>query len=228
MNDPLPETARSQAGREARGSRNRRRVEEIANSLTHGSGLALSAVGAVFLVGNAVMRGDARMLAANSIFALSLLALYGFSTWYHGSGRPRTKRILRRFDHGAIYLLIAGSNTPFLLLTVGGTRGYVLLGIIWFIALLGLSLKLVAIRIPEWLSVASYLSMGWMAVLVIRPIYERLPGAGFTLLIAGGLAYTLGVYFYILSRKAFHHAIWHLFVLVGSACHFFAVLLHVL
>lgn len=198
--------------------------EELANSLSHGLGLAASLVAAPVLVASAATNGDTAFVVGTVVFAISLILLYLASTWYHALPVGRRKEILRRFDHAAIYVLIAGSYTPFTLGALRGAWGWTIFGIIWSAALIGVFLKLFAGVRRERVSTAIYLLMGWLVVVAIVPLLENVPTAGVAWLAAGGLAYTGGVVFYVMRRLRYAHFIWHLFVLAGSACHFFAVL----
>lgn len=200
------------------------RQEELANALTHGAGLAASLVGLPLLVWAAASRGDARQIVACSIFAASLVLLYAASTIYHALPSSRAKRALRVVDHVAIYLLIAGSYTPFCLGVLRGAWGWTLFGIVWGLAAVGILHKLVlGFRFPR-LSVLLYLGMGWLAVVAIGPLLRALPGAGLAWLVAGGLCYTAGVVFYVRDHLPYRHALWHLLVIAGSACHYAVVL----
>ena len=200
-------------------------VEEIANSLTHGAGLALSVLGFVVLLILAVRHGQALGVVSAVIYGGSLIALYGASTLYHASGSPRRKHALRLFDHSAIYLLIAGSYTPFLLMALPPAFGWTLFGLVWACAVAGILLKVLYTHRATRLSLFSYLFMGWLSVVAIKPLYDRLSTPCFWLLVAGGLSYTAGTWFFARDHRAFHHAVWHLFVLAGSACHFVAIAL---
>jgi hemolysin III len=199
--------------------------EELANSLTHGLGLVACLIGAPALVAVAAARGDAWQILGASVFAATLLALYATSTLYHALPPSRTKRLLRLLDHVAIYLLIAGSYTPFTLGVLRGAWGWSLLGVIWTCAALGILFKVAfGVRYPK-LSTLGYVVMGWVAIVAIRPLMLRMPGAGLALIFAGGFFYMLGVLFYAGSgRIRFSHAAWHLCVIGGSACHYFAAL----
>jgi hemolysin III len=198
--------------------------EEIANSVSHGVGVVAALAAAPFLVLSAARRGDAFAIAGACIFAGSLMVLYLASTLYHALPRNRAKRLFRIIDHSAIFLLIAGTYTPFTLGVLRGGWGWTLFGLVWGLAALGITLKSVAgIRYP-WLSTALYVAMGWLALVAIRPLWAHVPVAGWLWLIAGGLAYTGGVAFYAAERMRYAHFVWHLFVLAGSLCHFFAVL----
>jgi len=169
------------------------------------------------------------VLAGAAIYGASLVILYSASTSYHAARGPRLKPILKFFDHAAIYLLIAGTYTPFALVTLWGPLGWALLGLIWALAGGGILLKVKFLGRFKVASVVMYLAMGWLAVLALRQLWLALPGVGFWLVVAGGLSYTVGIVFYALGRSVrFMHAIWHLFVLAGSACHYVAILMYVL
>ena len=201
---------------------------ELINVATHGVGLLLSIVGLVALVALAASRGGTRHVVAYSVYGSTLIILYLASTLYHSVTAPRAKSVLRVIDHVAIYLLIAGTYTPFTLLTLRGGWGWSLFGVVWGLALLGSLFKILFIGRFAKTSLVIYLLMGWMVLVGIKPLLASLPLAGLVWLAAGGAAYTLGVVFYARKSMPYHHAIWHVFVMVGSACHFFAVLLHTL
>jgi hemolysin III len=202
-------------------------IEEIINSVTHGAGILLSIAALVLMVVFASLSGSAVHVVSCAIFGVTLILLYTASTLYHGIPYPRVKRILKIFDHCCIYLLIAGTYTPFLLVTLRGALGWTLFGVIWFLALLGVLFKLFFIHRFKIVSTIAYVLMGWIIILAIKPLMAALPAGGLIFLVAGGLAYSLGVIFYAWKKLPFNHAIWHLFVLAGSICHFFAVLLYV-
>ncbi len=203
--------------------------EEIANSVSHGIGIALSVAAlAVLVASSAFPGGDRYKLAGAVVFGVALVFEYTASTLYHGLPQPRAKHLFKILDHCGIYLLIAGTYTPFTLVTLRADGGWVLFGLVWSLALLGIALEALWAYRPRWISAAVYLGMGWMAVLSIRPLAANLAPAGLWLLVAGGLAYTVGTAFYVLERVRYMHAVWHLFVLGGSACHFLAVLLFVI
>jgi hemolysin III len=206
----------------------RRLAEEFANSLTHGLGLLLAVVGTVVLVIVAWAGGSPLHLAAAAIYGATLVALYAASTFYHACREPRRKRVLQVVDHCAIYLLIAGTYTPFALVALPAPLSAGILTVIWSLALVGVLYKIFMFGRYPRLALALYLLMGWMAVLVIRPMIEHVPAPGAVLMALGGLLYTAGVWFYVRDHKPYSHAIWHLFVLGGSACHYFAVLASVL
>lgn len=204
-------------------------IEEAANSITHGFGLLLSVTGLLILVASAGISGDIWRVACFSIYGGSLIILYAASTLYHAFPRGRAKNIFKTIDHSAIYILIAGSYTPFALISVRGAWGWALFGAIWAIALSGIAFK-IFFDIDRFivLSTVIYLIMGWLAVIAVKPILNNVPFNGIVLLIAGGVLYTSGVFFHFFDKLNFHHAIWHIFVLGGSICHYFAVLFYVL
>lgn len=198
--------------------------EEIANSVSHGLALLAALIAFPVLVISAAQRGDVASIVGASVFAATLVLLYLASTLYHALPHTRAKKIFRILDHGAIYLLIAGTYTPFTLGVLRGSWGWTLFGLQWGLAILGIVLKSVGgVRYGK-LSVAVYLAMGWLVVIAAGPVMEKVPSWGLFWLVAGGLAYTVGVVFYALERLRYFHFIWHLFVIAGSACHFIAVL----
>ncbi|MEI7644378.1 MAG: hemolysin III family protein [Chloroflexales bacterium] len=201
--------------------------EIIANAVTHGIGTALAIAGLAILVAFASLHGDAWHIVSVSIYGATLIFLYLFSTLYHSVLGPRVSQVLRVFDHAAIFLLIAGTYTPFTLVTLRGTLGWTLFGIVWGLALFGVAFQTTLLRRHIAISLGLYIGMGWAVVVAARPMMEVLPMPGMILLASGGLAYTFGVIFYVWHRLPYHHAIWHLFVLAGSALHFFAILLYV-
>ncbi len=199
--------------------------EEIANSLSHGLGAVAALVGGILLIVTAAQRGDAAFIVGSSIFAATVLLLYTVSAVYHAMPHSRFKRIFRALDHTSIYLLIAGTYTPFTLGVLRGPWGWTLLGLIWSLALAGVLLKMIG-----WLgyghrSLYLYLAMGWLALIAAQPLWTHVPGPGLLWLLAGGIAYTAGVIFYASDHRVrYHHFIWHLFTLAGTTCHFLAVL----
>ena len=205
--------------------RDQTRAEEIANSLSHGIGFALAIASLPLLLAFAGERTSAINIVAMSVFSATMMLLYGVSTLYHAVPHGRAKTWLNRFDHAAIYLFIAGSYTPFVLGVLRGGWGWSLFGVVWGCGLLGFTAKLMnRLRHPLW-STGLYVAMGWVAVVAAAPLVARMPGAGLALLVAGGVLYTAGAVVFIFdSRLRFAHFVWHLFVLGGSACHFFAVL----
>jgi hemolysin III len=206
--------------------------EEIANSVTHGLGLAASLVLAPALIVAGVRSHDPWRIVAASVFAATLILLYAASTLYHAlhaPSVPRGKEVFQRLDHAAIYLLIAGTYTPFLLVSLRGPWGWSLFGVVWGLALLGVIVKSLfgASRLVG-LSTAVYVGMGWLAVVAVRPLLDQVAPEGLLWLVAGGLCYTGGVAFFVWERLRYGHALWHLFVLAGSLCHAWAVLRYVL
>ena len=201
--------------------------EEIANSITHGVGAVLSIVGIVFLLIAAITRGTALHIVGVAVFGATLILLYLASTLYHALTPHRVKRVFQIFDHSAIYFLIAGTYTPFTLITLRGVWGWSLFTVIWSLAVLGVVFKSIWIDRHAVLSTAVYVLMGWCAIVVIRPLLHGLPWDGFLWLLAGGLSYTAGVIFYA-SHRRYAHAVWHLFVLGGSACHYWAIYRYVI
>ena len=198
--------------------------EEIANSLSHGAGLIAALVGALFLVGTAVRRGSLNSIVGASVFATTMVLLYLASTLYHALPRSRAKDVLLMCDHAAIFLFIAGTYTPFTLGVLRGPWGWTLFGLVWGLAALGIVLIAVGgIRSPR-LSMGVYLGMGWLILVAIRPLWLRVPLAGLLWLLAGGIAYTVGVAFLSAKERRYSHFVWHLLVLAGSGCHFIAVL----
>ena len=202
--------------------------EEVASALTHGAGAVAALVGGSVLITLAALYGDAREVVGSAVFAATLVLLYTASTLYHAIQRPVAKARLQVFDHCAIYLLIAGTYTPFTLLGLRGGWGWSLFGVAWGLAVAGVVFKLFFTgRFPR-LSTGIYLGMGWMSVVAVGPMVQRLDAWVLAWLVAGGLAYTVGTAFYHSRRIPYAHAIWHLFVLAGSVCHFVAVTAHVL
>lgn len=198
--------------------------EEVAHAATHGLALAVSVAGAALLVVRAALHGDAVHVVASAVFGATLVLLYAASTLYHAVPAPRAKRLLRRLDHAAIFLLIAGTYTPLTLVCLRGGLGWTLFAAVWSLALLGVLLETAFPRRVRRVSLALYLGMGWMGVLAAGPMMRALPPEGLALLLAGGLAYTAGVAFYAWRRLPYHHAVWHLFVMAGSALHFSCIL----
>jgi len=199
--------------------------EEIANAITHGAGLLASLIALPVLIWSAARSHDGPRIAGAAIFGVTLCLLYTASTLYHSFPRGRTKRVFRVLDHGAIYLLIAGTYTPFALGALRGAWGWSLLTVAWVLAVAGVLLKATVGFRYERLSTAIYVGMGWMAIVAIKPLMEYVAPVGLVWLILGGLCYTGGVVFYARDRRIWYgHAIWHLFVAAGSVCHFFAVL----
>ena len=202
--------------------------EELANSLTHGFGLALSLVAAPVLILTAIATDDPWRIVAVSIYAATLVMLYAASTLYHSVRRVEHKEMWQRVDHAAIYLLIAGTYTPFTLISLRGAWGWSLFGVVWGLAVIGVILKSsYGARLPA-LSTAIYLAMGWLIVIALRPLSQHVAPTGLRWLALGGALYTGGVVFYVWERIRYSHAVWHLFVLGGSISHFAAVLWYAL
>ncbi len=200
-------------------------IEEVWHASIHGLGILLSIAALAILVAMSAVYSNVWAVVSSAIFGASLILMYSMSTIYHSVQNPNAKRILKKCDHIAIYYLIAGSYTPFLLVLMRGTFGWTLFGVIWGLAILGTILK---IALPSngtklW-SIGLYLGMGWMVVLASKTLFSVLSEKGLAFLVLGGLFYTLGIAFYVWKSKPFTHAIWHFFVLMGSVMHFFAVL----
>ena len=201
--------------------------EEAANVATHAAGLLASIVGVVVLVYLGVVRGEVLHVASAGVYGATLVALYAASTLYHAFRRPGVKKVLRVLDHCAIYLLIAGTYTPFVLVGLGGGLGWTLFGLVWAMAAAGIVFKIFATGRFAVVSTAAYVAMGWMGVIAFKPLVDALPTSAIVWLVLGGLAYTAGTIFYH-RRIPYSHALWHVFVLLGSACHFVAIGLYVL
>ena len=199
--------------------------EEIANSVSHGVGFVAALASAPVLIAATAKTGSAVNVAGATVFAVTTMLLYCASTLYHATSRERAKAILRKLDHGAIFLLIAGTYTPFTLGALKGPLGWALFGVVWTLALIGVTLKAFDRIEHPVASLGLYLVMGWLCVVAIEPLLQRIPPAGLLLLAGGGLSYMAGVAFFTVdSRVRYGHFIWHLFVLAGTSCHFFAVL----
>ena len=202
--------------------------EEIAHSVSHGIGVLLSVVGLAMLIVYSSRYGDAWHVVSSSIYGATLIALYTASALYHGVTAPRVKNVLQRIDHAAIFLLIAGSYTPFTLVNLRGGWGWSLFATVWSVAVAGMIMELIVTRRSRRISIGLYLGLGWLAAIAVEPMIANVAAGGLLLLVVGGLFYSLGVVFYVWKTLAFHHAIWHLFVLAGSVSHFFAVFLYVI
>ncbi len=199
--------------------------EEIANSVSHGVGF-LGAVAVTPLLIIAAQRAGTAAIVGASIFGATMMVLYLASTLYHAFPQSRTKRVFKILDHGAIFLLIAGTYTPFTLGILKGTWGWLLFGIVWGFAILGVVLKSVGGAGTSKLSTGLYLAMGWLAVLAVKPLWQNMPAWGLFWLLAGGLMYSTGVLFFVAERIRYGHFVWHLFVMAGTACHVVAVLVY--
>ena len=204
------------------------RRQEIANSVTHGLGVALSVAGLVVLVVLASLHATVWHVVSFSVYGASLVLLDTSSTLYHSFRSPRLKQVFHSLDHSSIYLLIAGSYTPFVLVNLRGSWGWSLFGVIWGLSLAGVLMKAFFTGRFKILSTSIYLLMGWLIVIAIKPLMHALPAGGIAWLAAGGLTYTAGAVIYMWKAIPYHHAIWHLFVLAGSICQYFAVLFYVL
>lgn len=204
--------------------REQSRGEEIANSVSHGIGLVAALVATPFLVLQAVRRGDTGFIVGASVFAATMVLLYLASTLYHALPIGKAKRVFRVIEHSAIFLLIAGTYTPFTLGVLRGAWGWTLLGLVWGLAVAGVALKAFNRMSHPIISTSLYLLMGWLILIAVNPLYARVPASGLLWLVAGGVAYTAGVAFFAAdSRLRYSHFIWHLFVMAGTACHYFAV-----
>lgn len=202
--------------------------EEIANSVTHGVGVVLSIGGLAILTAFASVLGNAWHIVSSSIFGATLILLYASSTLYHSIQLPRVKRVLQVIDHSAIFLLIAGTYTPFTLVTLRGAWGWTIFGVVWGLAVTGIIFQVTRLRKWPVISLALYVGMGWVVVVATKPLLAAIDPRGLLLLLLGGLSYTAGIVFYVWRRLPYHHAIWHMFVLAGSALHFFAILFYVI
>jgi hemolysin III len=202
-------------------------AEDVASILTHGVGLILSLAGLGVLVALAAHHGTRVHVLSCGVYGITLVALYAASTLYHSFQSVRIKHILKIIDHCSIYLLIAGTYTPFTLVLLHGGWGWTLFGLVWGLSIFGIVFKIFFVNRFKVTSVSIYLLMGWMAVVAIKPMLAFVPAGGVRLLFLGGLIYTAGILFYGWKKIPYNHAIWHLFVLAGSACHYFAVMFYV-
>ena len=200
--------------------------EEQANTVSHGIGAILSIVGLIYFLYLGICHGTFSQIFSMAVFGLTLVLLYSFSTLYHATPDDSDKKLyFQKLDHSAIYFLIAGSYTAFMMLGLPGKEGNTILVINWILALIGVVTEVFDLLKRRVLPVLLYLAMGWLVIFFIKSLFLNLPGNAFILLLAGGVFYTLGVYFYAHQRKTFFHAIWHIFVLLGSLCHYISVLL---
>jgi hemolysin III len=198
--------------------------EEIANSVSHGLGLVLAVVALPILIVSAMRIGSTHFIVGAAVFGATMILLYLASTLYHSISHETVKRLCRQFDHSAIFLLIAGTYTPFTLGVLRGAWGWTLLVIVWGLAIAGIIIKALPRTRHSWISMVLYVVMGWLAIVAIKPIWQLVPLPGILLVLAGGLAYTGGLGFFAAQRLRYSHFIWHLFVIAGTTCHFFAVL----
>jgi len=204
------------------------KTEEKLNVITHGLGLVLSIAALVFLVIHAANMGTARHIVSFTIFGASLILLYSASTFYHYAQNPKLRKKLNILDHAAIYVLIAGTYTPFTLVTLKGWLGWTIFGITWGIALIGIFFKLFYTGRFDKISTVAYVTMGWIIIFAIKPLIENLPINGLYWLLSGGIFYTAGAILYSIRKVKYNHAIFHVFVLLGSFSHFMAVYFYVL
>lgn len=201
--------------------------EEVLNAVSHGVGAIFAIVGTTLLVAVSTLQGDWRKLTSSIIYGCSLMLLYVMSTLYHSFTNTRIKELFRIFDHCSIFIFIAGSYTPFTMVTLGNPVGWILLSFIWVVTIAGVVLNAFSIHRYRYFSMACYLGMGWSVLLAVRPLVASLTGSGLALLVAGGLFYTVGIIFYAMKTR-YMHGVWHFFVLLGSVCHYFCILWYVI
>lgn len=201
--------------------------EEIANSIIHGIGTALSVAALVILMVFAASSGDGWRVTSLAIYGTTLIFLYLMSTLYHSISNQRAKRIFRIMDHSSIFILIAGTYTPIVLVTLRGPWGWTLFGVIWGIAIVGIVFKFLWVDRFRALSISLYIAMGWLILIAVKPLIEFAPPKLILWIFLGGICYTFGILFYRWKRLPYHHAVWHLFVMAGSIMHFFGLLFHV-
>jgi hemolysin III len=197
--------------------------EELSHAITHGIGAVLSIVGLVLLIVRAAATGDALVVVSFTIFGTSAVLLYSASTAYHALVHSKHRRLLKVIDHSLIYVLIAGSYTPFLLVSLQGAWGWSLFGVVWGLTLMGIVFKIFYAGRFKLVSTLLYLGLGWLCIIAIKPMLEAVPTGALWWLLAGGLSYSFGTIFYMRKSMPYHHAVWHLFVLAGTACHFGAI-----
>lgn len=203
--------------------------EEVFNSVTHGIGALLAVIGTVIMVMLSVLNGTALGLGASLIYGISLIVLYTMSTVYHAIPFPKVKTVLRVFDHTSIFLLIAGTYTPYCLIALQGNRaGLWVAAAVWACAIVGIILNAIDLKKTEKLGILLYVIMGWAVIVVVKDIVEVISAQGFWLLLFGGISYTVGIIFYVMKKKKFMHSIWHLFVLMGSVLHYLSIVMYVL
>ena len=202
--------------------------DELANALSHGLGLLLAVAGAATLLAAAFARGDVVHVVGCGVYAMTMMTLYGASTVYHALPRGERKTLFQAFDHAAIYLFIAGTYTPYMLILLGGVWSWVILGAVWTIAVGGIVQKIRSAGRLHATSALPYAAMGWLVLAAARPVAQAFPTGAILWLLAGGICYTLGIYFFVNGRKPLYHAVWHLFVMGGSACHFVGIIWYVM
>ena len=202
--------------------------EEIFNASIHGIGIGFGITALVILLVFSMQQNDIWKIVSSILFGSGLIIMYSASTLYHSFPQPQLKKWFKILDHAAIYFLIAGSYTPFALVTLHGTFGWVLFGVVWGLALIGVLFKVFFVYRFKIVSIISYLLMGWLAVFAIMPLYHHLARGGLFWLVLGGLCYTFGAIFYLWKSAKYTHTIWHLFVVAGSVCHFFSILWYVI
>lgn len=203
-------------------------AEEVLNSSTHGLGVLLSIVGLSVLMAYATLKGSTLLIVSCVIFGASLIFGYTFSTLYHALTNEKAKQIFRKFDHASIYVLIAGTYTPIALIVLKGAWGWSIFGVVWSVSIVGIILEFIDANRFRKLSIILYLLMGWFIVIATNRLTHNMEPGGLWLLLAGGLSYSVGVVFYLWKKVPYNHAIWHLFVLGGSICHYFVVLLYII
>ncbi len=203
-------------------------AEEVWHAITHGVGFFLSIAALTLLVAFAAIGGKPINIIAASVYGTALVVMYGSSTLYHAITHKEIKQFFQKFDHSAIYFLIAGSYTPVLLITIVGIEGWILFSIEWLIAIIGIALKFIYPGRFEALSMVAYILMGWLIVVIFETFKNSIDPVGFWLMITGGIAYSIGIVFFVKGHKKYFHTIWHLFVLVGSIFQFFSILLYVI
>lgn len=201
-------------------------MEEIANAITHGLGAALAIAGMIILIVKGV--GDPWKVVSSTIYGASMILLFTMSCMYHAISNVRAKKILRVFDHSTIFILIAGTYTPFTLVALRGWIGWTIFGIVWGVAILGIILNIISIERFKVVSMIGYIASGWCVIAAIGPLIQRMETAGLVLLLAGGIAYTAGIIFYAMKKIRYMHSIWHVFVFAGALLHYFCILFYVI
>jgi hemolysin III len=203
-------------------------IEEVLNSITHGIGILISIAGLVIMIVFSSLYGNAMHIVSSAVFGLTLVFLYTASTLYHSSRSTELKHIFRIIDHSCIYALIAGTYTPFTLVILQGALGWTIFTVVWSLTIFGIIFKVFFTNRFNIISTLTYILMGWIIIFAIKSLLQALPAVAIAWIVAGGIVYTLGTIFYIWNKFPFNHAIWHFFVLAGSFCHFYAVMLHVI